>query len=357
MALPRCGLDGRRGRQAGPRRITDPITIKGSPTMTKRTSRSKLDRTARVHSVGNARDELRQVDSLVSIVRVTAGPLKQVNRYMKARDSGVGFTTYVCEGLPSYIGHGYAERRLGERLSVEDRSRIKKAYVIHSSDPKFSKEVTQSIEDRLIEIARANGVPLANDPAVGGLGGSAARSPETEELLRDILHKIEVAGCNLFEQRHAASRHSNIICDGVKVVRPRELARLKKTQPRQLTYCGLRAQACRAGKKLIVLPGSDFSLIEKTGLTKYNRGRRTSIRDAGVVAELPGVTNHARLRVGLAFESPAVAAKLIAGRHVGAKVWKSAKKSARQENAQRQKKTSSRRDAAAPLRLVAGGRP
>lgn len=292
--------------------------------MTKRTSHSKLSRTARVHSVGNAHDGLLHVDSLVSIVRVTAGPLKKLNRYTKSLESGVDFMTYVCKGPLSYIGHGYAERRLGERLTDENRNQIERAYVIHSLDPKFGKDVVQSLEDCLLEIARTNGVPLANDPAVGGLGESAARSPEIEELLRDVLHKLEVAGCDLFEQRHPASRHSNTVCDGVEVIRPGKLSRLKKTRPIQLKCGDLRAQACRVGPKLIVLPGSDFSLIEKKGLTKYNRERRRRIRKAGVLIELPGVTNRARLRVGLAFESAAVAAKLISGKHIHAAAWQAA---------------------------------
>jgi hypothetical protein len=189
-------------------------------------------------------------------------------------------------------------------------------------DPRFGKEVVRQIEDRLIGIARRNLVPLTNDPAVGRL--DCERSPEIEELLRDIRQKLWVAGCQLFERRHPAGKPSTTVCDGVEVVEPGELAKMDMTRAVELTCYGLQARACWVGPKLIVLPGSDYSLVARKGLTKYNLNRRAFVEDAGVLEAIPGVTHRARLRAGLAFDSAAVAAKLIVGKHIGSNMWKPA---------------------------------
>jgi hypothetical protein len=320
--------------------------------MTKSNSHCEPARTLRVHLIDGTPEGLRHVDSLVSMVTVTAGPLPTLNSFTKCVDNKVGFMDYVCEGPLSYIGHGYAERRLGEKLTEKDRS-ICQAYVIHSLDPRFGKDLVQKLEDRLIEIARANLVPLANDPMVGGLGGSAARSLEIEELLRDVRQKLWVAGCRLFEQPHPAGKPSNTVCDGVEVVGPAELARLEMTQPMQLTCYGLQARGCWVGPKLIVLPGSDFSLIARKGLTKYNLDRRAFVRKAGVLEDIPGVTDRVRLRAGLAFDSAAVAAKIIVGKHVGTKMWTPVSASAPQQDATEQSPARSNQ-IVPPPRLVVG---
>jgi hypothetical protein len=69
------------------------------------------------------------------------------------------------------------------------------------------------------------------------------------------------------------------------------------------------------------LPGSDFSLVARKGLTQYNLKRRAFVEGAGVLEDIPGVTDRARLRAALAFDSAAVAAKILVGKHVGSKVW------------------------------------
>ena len=120
------------------RRITDPIAIKGSTTMTKTTSTSERTRTLRVQLVDDGNPHgLRHVDSLASMLTVTAGPLPVMNAFTKNVDNKIGYMDYVCEGPLSYIGHGYAERRLGEKFSTQDRDRIEQAYVVHSRRSAF----------------------------------------------------------------------------------------------------------------------------------------------------------------------------------------------------------------------------
>ena len=289
--------------------------------MTKTTSTSERMRTLRVRLVDGDPHGLRHVDSLASMLTVTAGPLPVMNAFTKNVDNKIGYMDYACEGPLSYIGHGYAERRLGERLGTQDRDRIEQAYVVHSLDPRFNKDIAEKLEDRLIEIARANLVPLANDPMVGGLGGEAARAPEIEELLRDTRQKLWIAGCRLFEHRHPAGQLNSIVCDGIEVVEPEELTLMDMTRPVQLNCSGLQARACWVGARLVVMPGADFNKVERKGLTKYNVDRRAFVRNAGVLEDIPGVADRCRLRAALSFDSAAVAAKVIAGKHVGSKVW------------------------------------
>jgi hypothetical protein len=302
--------------------------------MTKTTSKSERTRTLRLQLVDDDPHGLRHVDSLASMLTVTAGPLPVMNAFTKNIDNKIGYMDYVCEGALSYIGHGYAERRLGEKFSTQDRDRIEQAYVVHSLDPRFGKDLAEKLEDRLIEIARDNLVPLANGPMVGGLGGKDPRSPEIEELLRDVRKKLWFAGCRLFEHRHPAAQPTGIVCNGIEIIEPEELARMDMSRPVQLNSRGLQARACWVGERLVVLPGADFSKIVRKGVTKYNIGRRAALENAGLLEDIPGVSNRARLRKALAFDSAAVAAKILVGKHVGNNVWESA--------------------AAPPPRLVAG---
>lgn len=287
--------------------------------MTKTTSNS--DRTLRVRLVGGNAHGLRHVDSLASMLTVTAGPLPVMNTFTKNIDNQIRYMDYVCEGPLSYIGHGYAERRLGEKFSESDRNRIEQAYVVHSLDPRFGKDIAEKLEDRLIEIARDNLVPLANGDMVGGLGGNDARSPEIEELLRDARQKLWFAGCRLFEHRHPAGKPGNITCNGIEIVDAEDFAKMAKTQPVRLTCYGLQASAFTVGSKFIVAPGSDFSRVARKGLTRHNRNRRIFVEDAGVLEDIAGVPDRARLGKALAFDSAAVAAKILVGKHVGRKVW------------------------------------
>lgn len=289
--------------------------------MTKTTSTSERMRTLRLRLVDGDQHGLRHIDSLASMLTVTAGPLPVINTFTKNIDNQIGYMDYVCEGPLSYIGHGYAERRLGERLGTQDRDRIEQAYVVHSLDPRFGKDLAEKLENRLIEIARTHLVPLANDPMVGGLGGKDARSPEIEELLRDVRQKLWIAGCRLFEHRHPAGQPTAIVCEGIEVIEPEELARMDMSRPAQLNCRGLQARACWVGERLVVLPGADFSKIVRKGVTQYNIGRRAALENAGLLEDIPGVSNRARLRKALAFDSAAVAAKIIVGKHVGSKVW------------------------------------
>ena len=264
---------------------------------------------------------LRHVDSLTSMLTVTAGPLPAITAFTKNADSKIVYMDYVCEGPISYIGHGAAERRLGDQLGPQGRDRIEQAYVVHSLDTRFNKDVAEKLEDRLIEIARANLVPLANDPAVGGLGGAAARSPEIEELLRDVRQKLWIAGCRLFEHRHPAGQPNTIVCRGIAVVEPEALAAMDMTRPVQLNCGGLQARACWVGARLVVMPGADFSKVERKGMSRHNLDRRAFVRNAGVLEDIPGVADRCRLRAALAFDSAAIAAKVVMGMHVGSKVW------------------------------------
>lgn len=289
--------------------------------MTKTTSTSDRTRTLRVLLFDGDPEGLRRVNSLTSILTVTAGPLPAITAFTKNADSKIVFMDYVCEGPVSYIGHGAAERRVGDRLGKQDRDRIEQAYVIHSLDARFNKDIAEKLEDRLIEIARANLVPLANDPTVGGLGGEAARSPEIEELLRDVRQKLWIAGCRLFEHRHPAGQPNAIVGNGIEVIEPEALAAMDMTRPVQLNCGGLQARACWVGARLVVMPGADFSKVERKGMSKHNLDRRAFVRNASVLEDIPGVADRCRLRAALAFDSAAIAAKVIVGMHVGSKVW------------------------------------
>jgi hypothetical protein len=288
--------------------------------MTKTKSHSDRTRTLRVQLVDGDPEGLRHVDSLSSTVRVTAAPLPVLRLFTSDADNRVGFMAYVCEGPLSYIGHGCAERRMGQKYGAADRDRVYQAFSVYSLGPDFGKDVAEKLEDRLTEIARGRRVALANDPKVGGLG-KADRSPAIEELLHDVRLKLWVAGCRLLGHPHTADKPGAAIFDGVEVVTSEDFEKMEKTQPVRLVYPGMQASACTVGSKFVVAPGSNFSLVTKKGLSRHNTDRRDFVQGAGILEGIPGNDKRALLRAALAFESDSIAAKVVIGKHVNGKVW------------------------------------
>ena len=157
-----------------------------------------------------------------SMLTVTAGPLPAMTAFTKYVDNKIVYMDYVCEG-PSVIS-ATATPSAGWASGSATRPRPHRTGLCHPfARPAFQQGPCRELEDRLIEIARANLVPLANDPEVGGLGGKDARSPEIEELLRDARRKLWFAGCRLFERQHPAGPATTIVCEASRSSSPKRL--------------------------------------------------------------------------------------------------------------------------------------
>ena len=88
----------------------------------------------------------------------------------------------------------------------------------------------------------------------------------------------------------------------------------------QLNYGDIQAEGYTVGKRFHLLPGADYSYVDKK-LSADNLRRRRAIEALEILQPTPGVTERARLRVGLDCESMAIAGKILSGAHIDTKVW------------------------------------
>jgi hypothetical protein len=88
----------------------------------------------------------------------------------------------------------------------------------------------------------------------------------------------------------------------------------------QLNYGDMQAEGYTVGKRFYLLPGADYSYLDKK-LSTDNLRRRRAIEAREILDPTPGVRDRARLRVGLDCESMAIAGKILSGAHIDTKVW------------------------------------
>jgi hypothetical protein len=107
----------------------------------------------------------------------------------------------------------------------------------------------------------------------------------------------------------------------VRIIKPEDLVIPDTAVFKRLVHTKLRAEGYQVGKRLIVLPGADYSFETKSGLSVDNRARREALKQLDIFEKLPGVTDRSRLRVGLDCKSAPVAATLICGEHSDNSAW------------------------------------
>jgi hypothetical protein len=255
--------------------------------------------------------------------------------------------TYVLEGRRSYVGHGRAERRLGDRLTEEDRKGVEQVYLIHSLDLKFGKEIASSLEATLGKIAISNGVPLANAIEPAGPNGIVVRSKEIDELALQARALLSFAACTLFERLHSFKREGdaaatgnaatgNKVWDDMRVVDPSDISIPSDAVRMQLTCGDLQAQGYTLSEdRFLVLPGAEYSYVHKSGLSSNNRERRARVEHMMILERLLNVADRGRLLRGVDFITAPIAAKVLSGQHVGNAAWQPVVRSARASSRRR----------------------
>src|ERR1700710_2453274 len=111
---------------------------------------SQLNRTlvARAVLLDGSAFGLRDIDSLGSILRVSAAPFSELDR-MKARIRSA-YVAYVIDAPRIYVGYGRATRDIGDRIK-EELQQEGQVYIIDADDPRFAKHEAAYIEAQLIE--------------------------------------------------------------------------------------------------------------------------------------------------------------------------------------------------------------
>jgi hypothetical protein len=281
----------------------------------------RLTPVARVALLDGSISGLREIDSLGSILAVHAAPFSQLDR-IKANS---GYITYVIDAPRIYTGHGRKSRKIGDRVDQKAKQ-TSQLYVICSSDPRFDKLAAMYLEGRLIDTADQLGLPLANIIQPFGRNGLRP-SADHEQLVQHAQFLLSVAGFQRFEEarRTQSDRPLRVAATGdlhdVRILEPETMTIPADAVRMRLIRRDLQAEGYAIGDRFLVRPGADYSCVSKSGLSEDNRSRREAIEAMGVLEPLPGVTDRARLPVGLDCRSPAIAAKILSGEHIGTNAW------------------------------------
>jgi hypothetical protein len=266
---------------------------------------------------------LRKIDSLGSILRVSAAPFSELDRLKTGVCSP--YIAYVIDTPLIYAGYGRATRNIGDRIE-EQLQPTSQVYIIDANDSRFAKYEAAYIEARLIKTGRDLGVPLANRVRPFGRDGLAI-SPDHEQLVMHAQILLSVAGFGRFEeaQRTQFDRSTRTAVSGylrdVHVLEPETITIPPNVVRMQLICRDMQAEGFSVDDRFYLLPGADYVYADRSGLSADNCERRRAIEEMGILEPIPGVPGRARLLVGLNCKSPAMAGKILSGEHIGNKVW------------------------------------
>jgi hypothetical protein len=280
--------------------------------------------TARITFLDGSITGVREIDSFGSILRVCAASFAELDK-MKAATDG-GYIAYIIDAPQLYTGHGRSStRNIGDRIDgkVAQSSQV---YAIYSTDPRYDKTTASYVEARLIDTAAELGIPLSNGIRPFGFDGLTI-SPDLEQLVQHAQLLLSVAGFRRFEEARQSppGRPVRVTATGdlhdVLVIEPDAVTTPADGTCKRLKCRDFWAEGYEVGARFHVLPGADYGYASKSGLSPHNLLRRHAIETMDILEELPGVTDRARLRVGLDCKSPAIAAKILTGEHVGTRAW------------------------------------
>lgn len=89
----------------------------------------------------------------------------------------------------------------------------------------------------------------------------------------------------------------------------------------ELAYGDLWSRGYQSGDGFVVTAGSEVRTLINASVNPILYTRRNDLTDAGVLAEIPGLSDRMRLTVSVWFPSSAIAAKVITGAHVASNKW------------------------------------
>jgi hypothetical protein len=266
---------------------------------------------------------LRNIDSLGSILRVTAGPFSELDRMKAAVRSPC--IAYVTDTPLVYIGFGKVTRDIGDRIGEQIRPGSQ-VYIIHADDDRFAKLEAAYIEARLLDVGAKLGVLLANRVRPFGRD-SLAFSPDLEQLVVLSQMLLSVAGFGRFDEARRTqpdlplrlSATGNL--HDIQLLDPETMTVPTGAVLMRLACRDLQVEGYAVGQRFHVRPGADYCYLSRSGLSEDNLERRSAIEALNILQPVPDVPGRARLSVGLDCKSPAMAGKVLSGEHIGTKAW------------------------------------
>jgi hypothetical protein len=254
---------------------------------------------ARTQLLGGSISGLRNIDSLGSILRVSAGPFSELDR-MKAMICS-SYVAYVVETTPIYPGYGRKTRDIGVRVARQLQPTTQ-VYLIYWNDDRFASAAVWPRRPCDFPGSRPTGRARANS----SFGRSIERFEGAQQTQTDSPTRTLATG-NLHDVQVLDPEAMTIPTDGLRM---------------RLDRQDIRVEGFTVDNRFHLLPGADYSYADKPGLSEENSERRRAIEAMDILEPVPGIPGRARLRVGLDCKSRAMAGKILSGASIGSKAWK-----------------------------------
>jgi hypothetical protein len=221
-----------------------------------------------------------------------------------------------------YLGlSGNGERRLADQ--VRDRPEYECVALVTSRDQRVAPTYAKFVESFSIKYADENNIKIAN--------GARPKLPALSELERaDFEHLFWQGQRGLYDLNSFVLIPSQSETDPHSYVEPID-ARIGKggvdirndDLTFELNVNGVWARGIEVDDDhFYVLPGSQYRLKANKGLHRTIVGRRKEIENEHILAPIPGDEDRMRLLALVNLGARAKAAKVLAGSHLLASVWK-----------------------------------
>ena len=275
-------------------------------------------------------DGPRVVESRTLPLRVHAAPWPALPALLEAglpSTAGVYLLTGRCgPGGRLAVRPGEAgdlRRRLLEHAADATKTKYEEVYAVSSADGRLTKSDVRHLEARIHEIVMAGDLSTLQVDRVPAVGGcSTADGVVLEELLNQSRELLHAAGCRVLD----APRMPVV---GATEDRDDGMVEVVETGGVHPDEHALDYDRCwswgypLADGGFVVRAGSDVRRREGAALLPGIAARRSRLLEAGLLGEMPGVTDRWRLLGNFRVASPLIAAKVVTGAHVSnAGIWR-----------------------------------
>jgi predicted GIY-YIG superfamily endonuclease len=301
------------------------------------TDNSTNSSTSIVHRAAGGIAGVREVFDDASRLTVCAFPFAMV-RHIVAGKAAVPACYILADHESIYIGESNnVGRRLSEHLSDIAKAFAREVFVIAGlGDSGFDKSSAVYLQWSLTRMAEQAGLVVVQkgvSPRVLDL--PAWRRATLDRIVDDGQRLLFDSGCRAFHSSYASMRRElpdldasapEIACDANDTDDVGEMEIGVIATPRgvgdfELVYGDLWARGYPSDDGFVVTAGSEVRSLINASVNPIVHTRRAELATAGVLAEIPGLTDRQRLMVSVWFPSAAIAAKVITGAHVASNKW------------------------------------
>jgi Fe-S cluster assembly iron-binding protein IscA len=288
--------------------------------------------TSKIYRPAGGVSGLRLIQNGASRIAVWAFPMAEATSIALPR--AVSAIAYVLLSHDmAYFGeskNGLA--RVVDHLADPTKSFAREAYVVTGyPEPWPDKLPAIYLQYRLWSIAQAAGhLNIANVQRPQTPVAANEDRGLLERYVEDARLLLRDGGCHALDSNFASQRRlappveqdeDTIVPEDMVPIRIDVIAMPPIGGELELDYMGLWARGYPSEGGFVVLPGAEFRTAVNASAQEIIKTRRAQLNDAGALVEIAGVGDRSRLLVALWFPSPAIAAKVVTGAHIGSRVW------------------------------------